>query len=54
MRAFAETLDRPFKLRYDPYTSNIVVIDNKKKIVQLAKQITNEMNLLVDALHTFD
>ena len=50
VRAFAATLDRPFGVRYDPFTQTIQVLDSLEKVQQLAHSISREMNILTDAI----
>lgn len=47
---FAKTLNRPFSVRYNPYTQNIEVLDSKEKILTFANILKNEMSILTDAL----
>lgn len=47
---FAKTLNRPFSVRYNPYTQNIEVLDSKEKILQFANILKSDMNTLTDAL----
>ncbi|ORZ38163.1 Biopterin-dependent aromatic amino acid hydroxylase-domain-containing protein [Catenaria anguillulae PL171] len=50
MREFAATLDRPFSVRYNPYTESIEVLDSKEKLVKYAQSIRGQMHTLMDAL----
>lgn len=50
MRDFAATLGRPFQVRYNPYTQNIEVLDNKDRLLSFAKTVSSEAALLTDAL----
>lgn len=50
VREFAATLERPFSVRYNPYTETIEVLDSKEKVVKYASSIRGEMSVLVDAL----
>jgi len=52
MTDFAKTLDRPFTVRYNPYTQNIEVLDSKEKITQFANIVRSDMNVLTNALST--
>lgn len=48
---FAKTLNRPFSVRYNPYTQNIEVLDSKEKILTFANILKNDMSILTDALY---
>ncbi|RKP09150.1 Biopterin-dependent aromatic amino acid hydroxylase-domain-containing protein [Thamnocephalis sphaerospora] len=50
VRAFAANLERPFSVRYNPYTESIEVLDTKEKVVHYAQNIRSEMSNLCDAL----
>ena len=47
IKAFSETLRRPFRLRYDPYTQSIVVLDRKEKIISYASELSLEFQNLL-------
>jgi phenylalanine-4-hydroxylase len=48
---FAKTLNRPFSVRYNPYTQNIEVLDSKDKILQFANILKADMSILTDAIY---
>ncbi|XP_033740977.1 phenylalanine-4-hydroxylase-like [Pecten maximus] len=50
IRAYADTIPRPFTVRYNPYTQSMEVIDNKNQLLNLTRTIKGDMNLLEDAL----
>ncbi|GAM20678.1 hypothetical protein SAMD00019534_038530 [Acytostelium subglobosum LB1] len=50
MRAFAESLEKPFSLRYNPYTLSIEILDNKDKLIGLCNQIKAQTNNLASAI----
>ncbi len=50
MRIFAETLSRPFSLRYNPYTQSIDILDTKDKLVSLALNMKAQASALAAAL----
>ncbi|RHZ90290.1 hypothetical protein Glove_1g18 [Diversispora epigaea] len=50
VRDFANTLKRPYSVRYNPFTEAIEVLDKKEKIVRHTQNIKNDMLILVDAL----
>lgn len=51
MRVFADTLSRPFSLRYNPYTQSIDILDTKDKLVSLAGSIKAQASSLAAALN---
>lgn len=50
VREFAATMDRPFSVRYDPYTQTIQVLDSRENVLRFAANITHDMGILTDAL----
>ncbi|CAG8643289.1 8696_t:CDS:10 [Paraglomus brasilianum] len=50
VREFAKTLNRPFSVKYNPYTESIEVLDNKEKIVRFVQNIKSDLTNFVDAL----
>lgn len=50
MSAFAQTIPRPFSIRYNPYTQSIDTIDNKNQIVHMVREVKNELSVLENAL----
>jgi len=50
MRHFAETLERPFSLRYNPYTQSVEILDTRDKLVNLANTIKSQAASLSSAL----
>jgi len=50
MREFARSLQRPFQLRYNPYTQSIEILDTKEKLVKLASEIQSSASLLSEAI----
>jgi len=50
MSAFAQKIPRPFSVRYNPFTQSIDVINNKSQIINIVKDLKNELNVLEDAL----
>jgi len=42
--------DRPFQVKYNPYTNTVEVLDSKEKLVTLTKSIQNNMDLLKSSL----
>jgi len=50
VQLFAQSLDRPFSVRYDPYTRTVETLDTKEKIAKFSSLIKSEMNILEEAL----
>jgi phenylalanine-4-hydroxylase len=50
IREFATTTDRPFTVRYNPYTQTVEVLDTKEKVLKFAGGISSDMTVLMDAL----
>ncbi|KAM3586923.1 hypothetical protein VKS41_001972 [Umbelopsis sp. WA50703] len=50
VRAFANQMERPFTVKYDPYTQSIEVLDSKEKVVKYAQNIRDDMRNLTMAL----
>ncbi|CAG8737138.1 15878_t:CDS:2, partial [Racocetra persica] len=50
VRDFSKSLDRPFSVRYNPYTESIEVLDTQEKVLRYAQSIKNDMVAMVDTL----
>lgn len=50
MRQFAEALDRPFTLHYNPFTQTVEVLDSKEKLISLANVLRSDISLLVSGI----
>ncbi|KAF8932139.1 hypothetical protein BGZ58_007207 [Dissophora ornata] len=50
VRDFANSLQRPFSVRYNAYTESIEILDSKDKVLRYAQSIKSDMLTLVDAL----
>ncbi|KAJ2339853.1 hypothetical protein IWW50_006794, partial [Coemansia erecta] len=50
LREFNTTMKRPFQVRYNPYTQSVEVLNSKDKVQHFARSISNEMQLLANAL----
>ncbi|CAH1799472.1 unnamed protein product [Owenia fusiformis] len=51
MRQFASTIQRPFSVKYNPYTQSIDIISTNKDIAGIVNDIQNELDLLTHALN---
>ncbi|KAG0340043.1 hypothetical protein BG004_006574 [Podila humilis] len=50
VREFANSMNRPFSVRYNAYTESVEILDSKEKVVRYAQGIKTDMLTLVDAL----
>lgn len=50
MRAFAETIQRPFGVRYNPYTQSVEVLSNAQKITALISELKGDISIVSSAL----
>ncbi|XP_052861553.1 tryptophan 5-hydroxylase 1 [Anopheles cruzii] len=50
MRAFAENIQRPFGVRYNPYTQTVEVLSNAKKITAVVSELRGDLSLVSSAL----
>lgn len=48
-RKYANTIPRPFGVRYNPYTQSIEVLDSKHQIEDLMHNLTAEFQTLQNA-----
>ncbi|KAL0280082.1 UNVERIFIED_CONTAM: hypothetical protein PYX00_001477 [Menopon gallinae] len=49
MIKYAQTIPRPFGVRYNPYTQSVDILDSKPQIQELIHNINLEMQILTDA-----
>lgn len=50
MRAYAETIKRPFMVRYNPYTQSVEVLSNAKKITAVMSELRGDLSIVSSAL----
>jgi len=50
LKQFALSMDRPFHVRYNPYTSGVEILDNRFKLTQYAKEIQSQLATLASAI----
>ena len=50
MRAYAETITRPFMVRYNPYTQTVEVLSNAKKITAVMSELRGDLCIVSSAL----
>lgn len=49
-RSFAENIQRPFGVRYNPYTQTVEVLSNAKKITALVSELRGDLSIVSTAL----
>ncbi|XP_035640386.2 phenylalanine-4-hydroxylase-like isoform X1 [Oncorhynchus keta] len=54
VRKFADTIPRPFSVRYNAYTQRIEVLDNTQQLRNLADNISGEIVILCNALRKME
>ncbi|XP_055384082.1 tryptophan 5-hydroxylase 1 [Condylostylus longicornis] len=50
MRAFADNIERPFGVRYNPYTQSVEVLSNAKKITAVVSELKGDLSIVCSAL----
>lgn len=50
MRAFAETIHRPFMVRYNPYTQSVEILSNAKRITAVMSELRGDLSIVSSAL----
>ena len=50
---WGKSIPKPFALHYDPYTQSIEVLDDKKALEKLTKDIKYDIGVLQDAVSKF-
>lgn len=54
VQEFSSTLNRPFSVRYNPYTETIEVLDTKDKVLRFAQNVQSDFSTLIDAFKKID
>lgn len=49
-RKFAETIQRPFGVRYNPYTQSVEILSNRQKITALMSELRGDLCIVNNAL----
>lgn len=49
-RAFAESIQRPFGVRYNPYTQSVEVLSNAQKITALVRELRGDICIVSSAI----
>lgn len=50
IRAFASTIQRPFGVRYNPYTQSVEILSNAQKIAALVSELRGDLCIVRNAL----
>lgn len=50
MRVFAEGIQRPFGVRYNPYTQSVEVLSNAQKITAVVSELRGDLSIVCSAL----
>jgi tryptophan 5-monooxygenase len=50
MRQFADTIKRPFGVRYNPYTQSVEILGNTRKILDLVSELKGDLCIVTNAL----
>ncbi|XP_034657827.1 tryptophan 5-hydroxylase 1 [Drosophila subobscura] len=50
MRAFADSIQRPFGVRYNPYTMSVEVLSNAQKITAVVSELKGDLSIVCSAL----
>ncbi|XP_041986786.1 tryptophan 5-hydroxylase 1 [Aricia agestis] len=50
MRAFADSIQRPFGVRYNPYTQSVEVLSNAQKITALVRELRGDICIVSSAI----
>ena len=48
LREYAKTINRPYRLRYEPFTQSIKIIDNINIINEIKKEIDMDIETLIE------
>ncbi|KAI6230384.1 BH4-AAA-HYDROXYL-2 domain-containing protein [Aphelenchoides fujianensis] len=51
LRTFTNSMNRPFVVRYNPYTESVEVLNNKRSLMLAVNSLRSDINLLTSALH---
>ncbi|CAG5039018.1 unnamed protein product [Parnassius apollo] len=50
MRAFADSIQRPFGVRYNPYTQSVEILSNAQKITALVRELRGDICIVSSAI----
>jgi tryptophan 5-monooxygenase len=50
LREFAGSIQRPFMVRYNPYTQSVEVLSNAKKITAVVSELRGDLSIISSAL----
>ncbi|KAE9550278.1 hypothetical protein FO519_006516 [Halicephalobus sp. NKZ332] len=51
LRTFTNSMNRPFVVRYNPYTESVEVLNNKRSLMLAMNSLRSDINLVTSALH---
>ncbi|KAI1703944.1 biopterin-dependent aromatic amino acid hydroxylase domain-containing protein [Ditylenchus destructor] len=51
LRTFTNSMNRPFVVRYNPYTECVEVLNNKRSLMLAVNSLRSDINLLASSLH---
>ncbi|NP_001080923.1 tryptophan 5-hydroxylase [Xenopus laevis] len=51
MREFAKTIQRPFGLKYNPFTQSVDILKDTKSIAMVVRELRHELDIVNDALN---
>lgn len=51
LRTFTSNMNRPFVVRYNPYTESVEVLNNKRSLMLAVNSLRSDINLLAASLH---
>ncbi|KAL6734330.1 hypothetical protein Aduo_004881 [Ancylostoma duodenale] len=51
LRMFTSSMNRPFVVRYNPYTESVEILNNKRSLMLTVNSLRSDINLLAGALH---
>jgi len=50
LKQFAATMDRPFSVRYNPYTQSVEIVDNRHQLTTMIKEVQSQLSTLTAAI----
>jgi phenylalanine-4-hydroxylase len=50
LKQFAATMDRPFSVRYNPYTQSVEIVDNRHQLTTMIKEVQSQLSTLAAAI----
>lgn len=53
IKLFSKTIKRPYKLKYDPFTQSLQIVDNMQIIQEIKKEVNADLDELLETLDNF-